>query len=99
MSLTGQPDSSEERLGYLFVTLSAGNTGSPLVLGRPRRRASMRPASPDLSTSPIPHISLRRHLPFAANLASMAARVLIVEDDPAQRRILEEMVKRFGFEP
>ena len=29
----------------------------------------------------------------------MAARVLIVEDDPAQRRILEEMVKRFGFEP
>ena len=28
----------------------------------------------------------------------MASRVLIVEDDPAQRRILEEMVKRFGFE-
>ncbi|NMD07719.1 MAG: sigma-54-dependent Fis family transcriptional regulator, partial [Phyllobacteriaceae bacterium] len=28
----------------------------------------------------------------------MAARVLIVEDEPAQRRILEEMVKRFGFE-
>ena len=28
----------------------------------------------------------------------MAARVLIVEDDPAQRRILEEMIKRFGFE-
>ena len=29
----------------------------------------------------------------------MAARVLIVEDDPAQRRILEELVKRFGFDP
>jgi DNA-binding NtrC family response regulator len=29
----------------------------------------------------------------------MASRVLIIEDDPAQRRILEEMVKRFGFEP
>jgi DNA-binding NtrC family response regulator len=28
----------------------------------------------------------------------MTARVLIVEDDPAQRRILEEMMKRFGFE-
>jgi DNA-binding NtrC family response regulator len=28
----------------------------------------------------------------------MATRVLIVEDEPAQRRILEEMVKRFGFE-
>ncbi len=28
----------------------------------------------------------------------MTARVLIVEDEPAQRRILEEMVKRFGFE-
>jgi DNA-binding NtrC family response regulator len=28
----------------------------------------------------------------------MASRILIVEDDPAQRRILEEMVKRFGFE-
>jgi DNA-binding NtrC family response regulator len=28
----------------------------------------------------------------------MTARVLIVEDEPAQRRILEEMVKRFGFD-
>jgi DNA-binding NtrC family response regulator len=28
----------------------------------------------------------------------MSTRVLIVEDEPAQRRILEEMVKRFGFE-
>jgi DNA-binding NtrC family response regulator len=27
----------------------------------------------------------------------MAARVLIVEDDPAQRRILEEMIKRIGL--
>ncbi|MBI2718264.1 MAG: sigma-54-dependent Fis family transcriptional regulator [Rhizobiales bacterium] len=29
----------------------------------------------------------------------MASRVLIVEDDPAQRRILEELVKRFGLDP
>ncbi|HUF45482.1 MAG TPA: sigma-54 dependent transcriptional regulator [Aestuariivirgaceae bacterium] len=29
----------------------------------------------------------------------MAPRILIVDDDPAQRRILEEMSKRFGFEP
>jgi DNA-binding NtrC family response regulator len=29
----------------------------------------------------------------------MAVRVLIVEDDPAQRRILEELVKRFGCDP
>ena len=29
---------------------------------------------------------------------SMSNRVLIIEDEPAQRRILEEMVKRFGFE-
>jgi DNA-binding NtrC family response regulator len=28
----------------------------------------------------------------------MTTRVLIVEDEPAQRRILEEMVKRFGFD-
>jgi DNA-binding NtrC family response regulator len=28
----------------------------------------------------------------------MTSRVLIVEDEPAQRRILEEMVKRFGFD-
>lgn len=28
----------------------------------------------------------------------MTARVLIVEDEPAQRRILEEMTKRFGYE-
>ena len=28
----------------------------------------------------------------------MAKCVLIVDDDPAQRRILEETVKRFGYE-
>ncbi len=28
----------------------------------------------------------------------MTSRVLIVEDDPAQRRILEELVKRSGFD-
>jgi DNA-binding NtrC family response regulator len=28
----------------------------------------------------------------------MASRILIVEDDPTQRRILEELVKRFGFD-
>ena len=28
----------------------------------------------------------------------MAKRVLIVDDDPAQRRILEEMIKRLGYE-
>ena len=28
----------------------------------------------------------------------MSKRVLIVDDDPAQRRILEETIKRFGFE-
>ena len=29
---------------------------------------------------------------------SMPHKILIVEDDPAQRRILEELVKRFGFD-
>ena len=29
----------------------------------------------------------------------MTVRVLIVEDDPAQRRILEELVRRFGCDP
>lgn len=29
----------------------------------------------------------------------MSKRVLIVDDDPAQRRILEETIKRLGFEP
>ncbi|KAB2849159.1 MAG: sigma-54-dependent Fis family transcriptional regulator [Hyphomicrobiaceae bacterium] len=28
----------------------------------------------------------------------MSKRVLIVDDDPAQRRILEELIKRFGYE-
>jgi CheY-like chemotaxis protein len=28
----------------------------------------------------------------------MAGRILIVDDDPIQRRLLEEAVKRFGYE-
>ena len=28
----------------------------------------------------------------------MPKRILVVDDDPAQRRILEELLKRFGFE-
>src|SRR5215469_12164092 len=29
----------------------------------------------------------------------MAERILIVDDDPVQRRLLESMVQRFGYEP
>ncbi|MBN8956747.1 MAG: response regulator, partial [Rhizobiales bacterium] len=29
----------------------------------------------------------------------MAERVLIVDDDPVQRRLIENMVSRFGYEP
>ena len=28
----------------------------------------------------------------------MAERILIVDDDPVQRRLLEAMVRRFGYE-
>ena len=28
----------------------------------------------------------------------MPKRVLVVDDDPAQRRILEETIKRFGYQ-
>jgi DNA-binding NtrC family response regulator len=38
------------------------------------------------------------HITLVSEFNSMTSRVLIVEDEPAQRRILEEMVKRFGFE-
>ena len=29
----------------------------------------------------------------------MTARVLIVDDDPVQRRLLDNMVRKFGHEP
>src|ERR1700752_4012428 len=32
-------------------------------------------------------------------VASMSERILIVDDDPVQRRLLENMVRRFGYEP
>ena len=28
----------------------------------------------------------------------MSGRILIIDDDPIQRRLLEEAVKRFGYE-
>ena len=29
----------------------------------------------------------------------MSTRVLVVDDDPVQRRLLDAMVRRFGYEP
>jgi DNA-binding NtrC family response regulator len=29
----------------------------------------------------------------------MGARILVVDDDPVQRRLLEAMIKRFDYEP
>ena len=29
----------------------------------------------------------------------MSERILIVDDDPVQRRLLENMVRKFGYEP
>jgi len=29
----------------------------------------------------------------------MATRVLVVDDDPVQRRLLDAMLRRFGYEP
>ena len=29
----------------------------------------------------------------------MSARILIVDDDPVQRRLLDNMVRKFGYEP
>ena len=29
----------------------------------------------------------------------MSARILVVDDDPVQRRLLEAMIKRFEYEP
>ena len=37
-------------------------------------------------------------LSSCVSIVPMVKRVLIVDDDPAQRRILEEMIKRLGFE-
>ena len=47
-----------------------------------------------------PRQQVANHVPqiFVSEFYRMTSRVLIVEDEPAQRRILEEMVKRFGFE-
>src|SRR5262245_47571371 len=43
-------------------------------------------------------IASKRHKLCLWSIA-MAARVLIVDDDPVQRRLLENMVRKFGHEP
>src|SRR5579863_8162518 len=44
----------------------------------------------------VPHSGTGGRRP---EVASMSERVLIVDDDPVQRRLLENMVHRFGYEP
>ncbi len=41
----------------------------------------------------------RHSVPLLAQELFMRARVLIVDDDPVQRRLLENMVRKFGHEP
>jgi DNA-binding NtrC family response regulator len=43
-------------------------------------------------------IGPKRNIP-AASVRPMSSTVLIVDDDPVQRRLLEAMVRRFGHEP
>src|SRR5215470_8829939 len=42
---------------------------------------------------------LLRNGTVASGVIGMAARVLIVDDDPVQRRLLDNMVRKFGHEP
>src|SRR4051794_32967064 len=58
------------------------------------------------SLSPIPKAPLRQPAQTASKrhrvafgVLPMSARILIVDDDPVQRRLLDNMVRKFGHEP
>src|SRR5271165_6346521 len=61
-------------------------------------------ASPTESTAPRLYASLRPNRQGDPNWHArcekpMAESILIVDDDPVQRRLVENMVLRFGYEP
>lgn len=45
------------------------------------------------------HLRLRVRAEAKVTLPLMSATLLIVDDDPVQRRLLTEMVRRFGYQP
>jgi DNA-binding NtrC family response regulator len=58
------------------------------------------PASVDLGNMPLMRLCENAAILHTALVAgyAMAERVLIVDDDPVQRRLVETMVSRFGYE-
>src|SRR3954452_20228293 len=44
------------------------------------------------------HAGIQARVPRAARRDLMTSTVLIADDDPVQRRLLEAMVRRFGYE-
>jgi CheY-like chemotaxis protein len=51
-----------------------------------------------MALSPVGKIAPKRHNVPAIKAAEETMAVLIVEDDPVQRRLLEGMVQKFGYE-
>jgi DNA-binding NtrC family response regulator len=47
---------------------------------------------------PVHQSAPKRHICVASGV-EMSARILVVDDDPVQRRLLEAMIKRFEYEP
>ena len=74
--------------------LGASPTATLSALVVPRRMRGQRPLNTALSV--IGDSDPFRHKPWCGCV--MSERVLIVDDDPVQRRLLEHMVGRFGYE-
>jgi DNA-binding NtrC family response regulator len=87
-------------LGMIEASRTDYHISVTATVDQPYRAVAGRKATPPLSSALLlsPSIAPKRNTPPKATIY-MSGTILVVDDDPVQRRLLEAMMRRFGYHP